>query len=209
MLPGQVSISRNASFNNDNGLNWAISVVGTDGVVNALGAPFSATDRGSPGTLSFATASIAPGARNVQYVGATGTSASTSLATDKTALLPGQNSSYANYTNYIFGLNGIVVDVTGLPATTTAAEMAASLQFASWNGIDAAGFVALPGAAVPTVTLVPGAAAGASRVLVTFPNNTVQNTWLRVTVLANAKRRLYRQTMYFYFGNVIGDFKHR
>ena len=144
-------------------------------------------------------------ARSVLYGGATGASASTSLATDKTPLLPGQSSTFANYTNYSLGLNGIVVDINGLPAATTNSQMLASLQFARWDGIDAAGFVALPGDAIPSVSIASGAGAGgSSRVTITFPDNTVQNTWLRVTVLSSVNTGLAADDV-FYFGNVIGD----
>lgn len=144
--------------------------------------------------------------RGVLYVGATGSSASTSLATDKSALLPGQSSTFANYTNYSLGLNGVVVDVSGLPSGTTNSQMLASLQFSQWDGIAAAGFVALPSAAVPSVSIFSGGGAGGSaRVTITFPNNTVENTWLQVTVLANANTGLSANDV-FYFGNVIGDF---
>ncbi len=144
--------------------------------------------------------------RGVFYNGATGTDAASSLATDKTPLLPGQSSAYANYTNYWRGLNGIVVDVAGLPAATTNAQMLASLQFAQWDGITASGFAALTSAAIPTVTILSGSGSGGSaRVRITIPDNTLQNTWLRVTVVANANTALAANDV-FYFGNVIGEF---
>ncbi len=143
--------------------------------------------------------------RGVLYAGATGSSASTSLATDKSALMPGQSSTFANYTNYSLGLNGVVIDVNGLPSGTTNSQMLASLQFAKWDGIAAAGFVALPGAAIPSVSILNGGGAGGSaRVTIAFPNNTVENTWLQITVLANADTGLSANDV-FYFGNVIGD----
>jgi hypothetical protein len=98
----------------------------------------------------------------------------------------------------------LAIDVAGLPASTTESQFAASLQFASWNGIAAGGFAALPGAAVPTVTFVTGGVSGSQRVRITFPDNTVQNTWLRVTILANAETALQANDV-FYFGNVIGE----
>ena len=166
----------------------------------------SATDGTNVSATTFElTAFTTIATRGLVYVGATGVSASTSLATDKSALLPGQSSTFTNYTNYSRGLNGIVIDLVGLSASTTNSQMAASLQFANWDGIAATGFVGLPGAAVPTVTVLPGVGAGGSaRVRVTFPNNTVQNTWLRVTVLANATSGLAANDV-FYFGNVIGE----
>ena len=165
----------------------------------------SANDGSNVSSITFSvTAYTTIATRGIQYVGATGASASTSLATDKQALLPGQSSTFANYTNYSRGLNGIVIDVLGLPATVTSAQLAASLLFANWNGISAAGFVALSGAAVPTVSVVSGGVAGSTRVRITFPDNSVQNTWLRVMVLANSNTGLAANDI-FYFGNVIGE----
>lgn len=140
--------------------------------------------------------------RGLFYSGATGQSASTTLS-DKVALLPGQSSSFANYSNYSRGLNALVVDVSELPLTTTDADFLASLQFATWDGINPNGFVA--SSVVPTVTLAAGGGAGgSSRANITFPDNSVQNTWLRIVVLANAQTGLSANDV-FYFGNVIGD----
>ena len=49
-----------------------------------------------------------------------------------------------------------------------------------------------------------GGAGGSARVTIAFPDNTVQNTWLQVTVLANAATGLSANDV-FYFGNAIGD----
>ncbi len=150
-------------------------------------------------------------ARQVFYNNATGANlssvgaATNAIATDKSPLLPGNASTFANYTNYSRGLNGIIVDINSLPATTTDSQILASLQFARWNGIDAAGFIALPGTAIPTATILAGSGSGGSaRVKITFPDNTLQNTWLRVTVVANSQTALAADDV-FYFGNVIGE----
>lgn len=155
-------------------------------------------------------ASIA--ARHVFYNNATGANlssagaANNAIASDKSPLLPGNASTFANYSNYSRGLNGIIFDVNNLPATTTNSQILASLQFAQWNGISAAGFAALPIAAVPTATIFPGSGTGGSnRVKITFPDNTLQNTWLRVTVVSNLQTGLAANDI-FIFGNVIGDF---
>jgi hypothetical protein len=150
--------------------------------------------------------------RQVFYNNATGANlssagaATSAIDTSKIALRTvGTASSFANYTNYSRGLNGLVVDIAGLPATTTNATMLASLQFAQWNGIDPNGFAALPVAAVPTVViLADSGTAGSDRVKITFPDNSLQNTWLRVTVVANANTGLTSNDV-FYFGNVIGE----
>ena len=191
--------------NNGNG-TWSWSFTPTTAVSSQVVTITGSDEDGGSSTVTFTfTANSTIATRATRYIGATGTSALASLATDKVALLPGQASTFANYTNYSRGLNGVVVDVTGLPASTTNAQMLASLQFASWNGIAAGGFVALPGTVVPTVSIAAGAGAGGSaRVTITFADNAVQNTWLQVTVVSNANTGLAANDV-FYFGNVLGE----
>ncbi|MCY2977366.1 MAG: Ig-like domain-containing protein [Planctomycetota bacterium] len=190
--------------NGDGTWSWSFTPVSavSNQVVTITG---SDEDGGSSSVTFTITANSTVATRATRYLGAQGSSASTSLATDKVALLPGQSSTYANYTNYSLGLNSVVVDVNGLPAATTNAQLLASLQFAQWDGIAAAGFVPLPSAAVPSASILAGGGVGGSaRVTITFPDNTVQNTWLQVTVLANANTGLSANDV-FYFGNVIGE----
>jgi hypothetical protein len=123
----------------------------------------------------------------------------TAIDTSKSALLPGQTTTTEHYTNSRNGLNGIVVDISNLSGTPTAADF----QFATWNGIDAAGFVAT--ASSPTVEVFAGGGnAGSSRVKLDFADNAIRNVWLRVTVLANANTGLANNDV-FYFGNAVGD----
>lgn len=194
--------------NNGNG-TWSWSFTPVAAVSNQLVTITGSDEDGGSSSVTFtftavvASASVAT--RGVRYLGATGASASTSLATDKVALLPGQSSTFANYTTYSRGLNGIVVDVNNLPAGTTNAQMLASLQFAQWNGLGVVNFAALPGAAVPSVSILSGGGVGGSaRVTISFPDNSLQNTWLQVTVLANVNTGLSTNDV-FYFGNVIGE----
>ncbi len=124
---------------------------------------------------------------------------SDAIDTSKSALLPGQTTSFANYTNYSRGLNGIVIDLTNQTGTPTAADF----QFASWDGIAVAGFTVT--SAVPTVTLIPtGGAAGSQRVKIEFDDHAIRNTWLRVTILANFNTGLAAQDV-FYFGNAVAE----
>ena len=44
------------------------------------------------------------------------------IAPDKTPLLPGGTATFANYTSYALGINGILVDIQNLPGTPTAAD---------------------------------------------------------------------------------------
>jgi ELWxxDGT repeat protein len=118
----------------------------------------------------------------------------------KNALLPGQTSTFANYTNYFRGLNGLVVDMADLPGAPTASDF----EFAVWNGISVSGFVPLT--ASPVVSLIPGGGSGGSvRIKLEFADGAVRNTWLRVTILANANTGLVANDV-FYFGNAVGDF---
>jgi hypothetical protein len=156
------------------------------------------------------TANTFAAGRSVFYNNATGANlssagaANNAIDTSKSVLrTPGATSTFANYTNYSRGLNGLIVDIAGLPTTITNAQMLVSLHFAHWNAISAGGFAALPVAAVPTVTLLSNSGVGGSaRIKITFPDNTLQNTWLRVTVLANNTTGLASNDV-FYFGNVI------
>ncbi len=122
----------------------------------------------------------------------------TAIDFTKSPMLAGYSATFTNYTNYHLGLNGLLVDVNGLDNAT-----AADFQFATWNGIDVAGFVVTT--AVPTITtFVGGGLGGSNRVKIEFPNNAIQNTWLRVTVLASSNTDLFANDV-FYFGNAIGE----
>jgi len=122
------------------------------------------------------------------------------LDTTKRALLPGQTASFANYTNFVNGLTSFIVDLVGLPGIALAPS---NFQFATWNAISPDGFVAL--AAVPTITVLPNqGSSGSTRVKVQFEANTIRNTWLRVSVVANNNTWL-RSGDVFYFGSAVGD----
>jgi len=121
----------------------------------------------------------------------------------KTALLPGQTTTTANYTNYSRGLNGIVVDING--TGNLAGITSSSFQFAVWSDFSNANpnFIT----ANPTVsvsTFAGGGASGSNRVKLSFDNNVIQNAWLRVTVLANTNTGLAADDI-FYFGNARFD----
>ena len=196
--------------NNDG--TWAWSYV-PPVYQNNVPVTITANDGVSSSTVMFnMTANTFAAGRSVFYNNATGENLSSAGAANnaidpsKTVLrTPGAISTFANYTNYSRGLNGLIVDIAGLPTTVTNANMLASLLFAHWNAISAGGFAALPVAAVPTVTILSNSGVGGSaRIKITFPNNTLQNTWLRVTVLANTTTGLAVNDV-FYFGNVIGE----
>jgi sugar lactone lactonase YvrE len=122
----------------------------------------------------------------------------------KTALLPGETvTTNANYTNYSRGLNGIIVDTVGSP--NLAGISPASFQFATWSTFpdSTPNFLTIN----PTVTVstfAGGGLNGSDRVKIEFPNNAIQNAWLRVTMLADANTGLAANDV-FYFGNARFD----
>ena len=120
------------------------------------------------------------------------------IATDKAALLPGQTPSFANLTSYDKGINGVMIDIVSLPASSLTA---ADFDF---------------GDSRPPfeVSVRPGAGVGGSdRVtllwtdfspLARSPTMATVDGWLRVTVKANANTGLSQPDV-FSFGNMIGE----
>ena len=121
------------------------------------------------------------------------------IATDKSALLPGQTAGYANYTNYSRGINGIMIDVAGLPADVTADDF----LFRVGNSLDVGQW---PSASRPAeVTVRRGAGVGGSaRITITWPDGAIQNQWLEVTLKATQRTGL-KSSDVFYFGNLLGE----
>jgi len=119
------------------------------------------------------------------------------VATDKQALLPGQAATFANYTSYSRGINGIMVDLLGLQGDLTAADFVFRV-----GGPGGAWTVAPPPL---SVLRRPGAGVGGSdRVTITWPDGAIRNQWLEVTVKANARTGLASPDV-FYFGNLVGE----
>ncbi len=123
------------------------------------------------------------------------------VAPDKAALLPGQPITAANYTGYGRGLNGIMVDVAGLPAGSGIS--AEDFEFRVGNDADPAGWDAAPEPSSVAVRAAPGGEE-VSRVTITWTSRAISNTWLRVDVRADANTGLASPDV-FYFGNLMGD----
>ena len=79
------------------------------------------------------------------------------IATDKSALLPGQTASFANYTSYSLGINGIMIDIANLPAGATLS--AADFAFHVGNDSNPSAWAAAP---APTSIQVGAAGSGAN-----------------------------------------------
>jgi hypothetical protein len=126
------------------------------------------------------------------------TSDSGAIATDKQSLLPGQTPTFANYTSYSRGIDGIIVDIKGL--ANAGALAASDFQFQVGNG---AGWTAAPD---PIGVSAPGGggAGSSDRVTIIWADNVIQNEWLKVTVKATSNTGLSAADV-FYFGNAIGE----
>jgi ELWxxDGT repeat protein len=131
---------------------------------------------------------------------AAGAADDAAVATDKRAYLPGPTAvipGFTSVTSYARGINGVMIDLAGLPiGTLSAGDFELSVGGGTtWK----------PAPAPTSVTVRRGAgAAGSDRVTLTFADGSIRNTWLRVTVLANAHTGLARPDV-FSFGNLIGE----
>ncbi|MBN2475473.1 MAG: hypothetical protein JXB62_12755 [Pirellulales bacterium] len=121
------------------------------------------------------------------------------IAPDKTALLPGQTATLANYTSYARGINGIMVDIAGMPGVPTAADF----EFRAGNRNQT---LSWPYAPAPIAVAVrPGQGAGGSdRVTLLWDDYAVQKQWLQVTVLPTERTGLEHPDV-FYFGNAVAE----
>lgn len=131
----------------------------------------------------------------------------------KTALLPGETATFANYTSYSRGINGIMIDIAGLPASVLNATndpATSDVEFRIGNANDPdnwkSSFDAVDPVPLPTsVTVWPGEGDnGSDRVKLIWADNAIEKTWLQVTVRATANTALVAPDV-FYFGNAIGD----
>ncbi|NLF29625.1 MAG: hypothetical protein GX591_01915 [Planctomycetes bacterium] len=121
------------------------------------------------------------------------------IATDKTPLLPGQKATAVNYTGYDRGINGIMIDIAGVPGTPTAADFA----FRVGNSPVVNEWTAA--AAPASITLRRGDGDGGSdRITITWPDGAIRGAWLRVTVRATAATGLTAADV-FYVGNAPGE----
>lgn len=126
------------------------------------------------------------------------------VGTDKAALLTAQKAGLANYTSYTRGLNGIMVDVLGLPAG--AGPVVADFAFRTGNNNTVGGWVAGPAPLVSGgVTVRRGAGVGGSdRITLIWGADAATKKWLQVRVKAGAATGLAVDDV-FYFGNAIGE----
>ncbi|MBN2473466.1 MAG: lamin tail domain-containing protein [Pirellulales bacterium] len=123
------------------------------------------------------------------------------VATDKQPLLPGQTATFANYTSFSRGINGVMVDLVGLPQAAAPGTDDFVFRVGNSNDPGTWGLATAPTA----ITVRPGAGTGGSdRVTLIWPDFAVVNQWLEVTVLPTPDTGLAEADV-FYFGNAIGE----
>lgn len=128
-----------------------------------------------------------------------GVSDDAAIATDKAALLPGATATFANYSSYSRGLNGVMIDVANLAGAPTLSDFVFRVGNTNTTG-------SWTTAAAPTFLTVRAGAgvSGSSRVTLVWADGAIRQTWLEVTVRATAATGLAAPHV-FYFGNAIGE----
>lgn len=126
---------------------------------------------------------------------------SDAIATDKSALLPGGTATFANYTSYTEGINGVMIDIEGLGSASNIG--ADDFTFKVGNNNNPSGWSNAPAPSEVSVEAGAGTA-GSDRIKIIWANKAITKQWLEVTVLANADTGLAENDV-FYFGNAIGD----
>ncbi len=151
---------------------------------------------------------------NSSWDAATPESDGNAIATDKTALLPGQTATIVNYTSYYQGINGIMIDIANLSEVPSLAEYERFFSFRvggtyrdgkagdSRNTAENTWEVA---PAPLSLNVLPGAGKnGADRIVLIWEDRLVRQQWLQVTVLSNSSTGLDAPDIH-YWGNSIGD----
>ena len=123
------------------------------------------------------------------------------IAPDKVALLPGETATFANYTSYSAGINGVMVDLDGMADGTGLSVD--DFLFHVGNNSDPAGWATA--AAPSSITVRPGEGVdGSDRITLIWDDNLIEKQWLQVTVLDTANTGLLEPDV-FVFGNAIGE----
>jgi lipopolysaccharide export system protein LptA len=121
----------------------------------------------------------------------------TAVASDKTALRPSQAATFANYTSYSKGINGVVIEVDNIQYQPLLSEF----EFRTGNTTTPNSWTLMTVA--PTMT-VESLGVGKVRIYFTWPDSTITKQWLQVLVKAKGPMGLPLDDV-FYFGNAIGE----
>jgi len=120
----------------------------------------------------------------------------------KTALLPGETATFANYTSYSLGINGIMIDIRDLPNPN--GLLASDFEFLVGNNNDLTSWIPAPDPSDDPIVRFGSGVDGSDRITIVWPDHDIQGQWLQVTVKANANTGLVQEDI-FYFGNAPGE----
>ena len=122
------------------------------------------------------------------------------VAPGKRGLLPGETATAANVTSYSKGINGVMVDIVGLP--TEANPTADDFEVRAGNSPDPGTWGPAP---TPAVSFARAAGDGGSdRVTLVWPDGAIRNKWVQVTTKVSGDTGLTAPDV-FYFGNAVGE----
>ena len=125
------------------------------------------------------------------------------VAPDKQPLVAGQTATFANYSSYWLGLNGLALEVNDLNKAPTLATVGDYFDFKVGNDDTTNDWANAPTPAGLTYRSNVDAD-GTDQVILTWNDNAIQNQWLQVTVLSGGTTGLASPDI-FYFGNVIAE----
>jgi len=121
---------------------------------------------------------------------------------NKAALLPGQTGSFANLISDPAGITGVMIDVDHVPpgVTLTPDDFVTRVGLA---GVDPSAWAAGPAPSLVAVRRGAGTG-GSDRVTLIWPDNSIRNTWLQVTMKADERTGLARPDV-FYLASLVGE----
>jgi len=129
-----------------------------------------------------------------------GTSHDTAIAPDKSPLLPGQTATFANYSSFSRGINGIMVDILRPSGNLTAADFI----FRVGNDNNPSTWSTAP--APLSVTNHPIGGTAGTRIEIIWPDNAIHGQWLQVTLKGGAASTSgLAADDVFYFGSAPGE----
>ncbi|WP_157665242.1 cellulase family glycosylhydrolase [Mariniblastus fucicola] len=121
------------------------------------------------------------------------------IAPDKEPLFDGATATKINYSSYLLGINGIVVDFESLNGEVDVDDF----EFKVGNEDDSDSWSLAP-APVSIETDFGAGVEGSDRVTIIWPDSSIKLTWLQIRVLGNTTTKLAADDV-FYFGNAVGE----
>ncbi|QEG21753.1 proprotein convertase P-domain-containing protein [Mariniblastus fucicola] len=126
-----------------------------------------------------------------------------SVATDKQFLLPGETATFANYSSYSLGINGLALELNDLNQVPTLANIGDFFDFKVGNDDTTADWTDAP-APISLDYVSNVDASGTDQIVLQWADNAIENQWLQITVNAGNTTGLAAPDV-FYFGNAIGE----